>query len=145
MYGNMAAKYALEAKNPNLTVSISESGKLEFSGFAQKRDLFHGNQNAQNNLRNDGDDIELSGRGKKILIELFDLHGLLVREAIQFVNSIFNFYGTQHRMIFRFIVGRGNHSIGGVARLGPALRKYLENRNIPYTTFDGEIRARVNA
>ena len=145
MYGNMAAKYALEAKNPNLTVSITESGKLEFSGFAQKRDLFHGIQNAQNNFRNGGDDFELSGQGKKVLIELFDLHGLLVREAMQFVDSVFNFYGVQHRMIFRFIVGRGSHSIGGVARLGPALRRYLENRNIPHTCLEGEIRARINA
>ena len=145
VYGNMAAKYALEEKNPNLNVVITPSGKIEFTGFSQKRDFFHGNQNAQHNLRNGGDLLELSGYSKKVIIELFDLHGLLVREAIQFVESIFNFYGTENRVILRFIVGRGNHSIGRVLRLGPALKKYLESINIQYTVLDGEIRARINA
>ena len=141
----MAAKYALEEKNPNLNVVITPSGKIEFTGFSQKRDFFHGNQNAQHHLRNGGDLLELSGYSRKVIIELFDLHGLLVREAIQFVESIFNFYGTENRVILRFIVGRGNHSIGRVLRLGPALKKYLESINIQYTVLDGEIRARINA
>ena len=141
----MAAKYALEEKNQNMTVIITKDGTLEFNGFSQKRDLFNGIQKAQNNFRNNGDDPELANYTKKIIIEMFDLHGLLVREALQFVSSIFQFYGNENRMILRFIVGRGNHSIGNISRLGPALKKYFENHSIPYTALDGEIRARIHS
>lgn len=142
----MAAKYALEDRNPNLNISMSKSGRIEFMGFQQNTD-FHGNQNIQTlkNIRNGDKDLELLGYSKKIIINTFDLHGLLVREALQFITSIFQYYGSEERRILRFIVGRGNHSIGGISRLGPALKKYFDNRNISHTDYDGEIRARINA
>lgn len=79
------------------------------------------------------------------MIELFDLHGLYVREAVQFVESVFEYHKSNHRMILRFIIGKGNHSIGNISRLGPALKKYLDSHHISYTALDGEIRARINS
>lgn len=146
VYGNMAAKYALEEKNPHLNIVITPSGKIQFNGFSQNTD-FHGNQNVSTGrgVRNGDREFELRGHSKRILIETFDLHGLLVREAIQLVASIFLFHGEEGRMILRFIVGRGNHSMGGISRLGPALRRYFDSRGVSYTVLDGEIRARINA
>jgi DNA-nicking Smr family endonuclease len=46
------------------------------------------------------------------MIELFDLHGLYVREAVQFVESVFEYHKSNNRMILRFIIGKGNHSVG---------------------------------
>ena len=145
IYGNMAAKCALEERNPNLNISMSESGKIEFMGFTQNVD-FHGNQNIQTlkNIRNGDNDLELSQFSRKMMIDTFDLHGLMIREALQFITSIFQYYGTIDRRILRFIVGKGNHSIGGISRLGPALKKYFRERNISHTDYDGEIRARIN-
>ena len=129
LYGNMAAKYALQDRNPNININVTNDGKIQFTGFSQNLD-FHGNQNilTQKNVRNGDRDLELYGNSKKIVIEIFDLHGLLVREALQLVSSVFSYHNSDDisiRMILRFIVGKGNHSIGHRSRLGPALKKYF--------------------
>ena len=148
LYGNMAAKCCLEDKNPSLSVLISPEGRIQFNGHSLNTDHQrnqYGSTSSVKCVRSGDRDIELSGHSKKMLVEVFDLHGLLVREAIQFVSSVFLYHGDENRMILRFIVGRGNHSAGGVSRLGPALRRFFDGRNISYTLLDGEIRARINS
>lgn len=96
-----------------------------------------------------------------------DLHGLYVVPAIQFVKSVLQYYkasdsadgaygqnggsrllsSTKRKISIRFIVGRGIHSPGGVARLGPQVWNYLQRncefgsvkRAGAYGDNDGEI------
>lgn len=77
-----------------------------------------------------------------------DLHHLFVREATTFVENHIELCrrgGIEHTEI---ISGRGNHSIGGVAKIRPAIMEYLESQQDvevdPHETNPGRIVVRFN-
>lgn len=70
-----------------------------------------------------------------------DLHGLYVREALALVKStIIRCYDNpslfQHGKNLRIIVGRGNHSQNGVAKIRPAVMEELGSMSIQVQTFE---------
>lgn len=87
-----------------------------------------------------------------------DLHGLVVLRALELVESVMNYLysvspvsksgKSRHNKKWRvkFVVGRGAHSSGGVAKLKPAVEKYLrrndENR---VTVLEGEVHVELRS
>lgn len=82
-----------------------------------------------------------------ILSVAIDLHGLHVMHSIQLVDSCLEYYQYSSReqlrlppltkqVLLTFIVGKGLHSAGGMARIGPAVTKHLQQRGednfVPY-------------
>lgn len=147
----MAAKCALEKNNRNILVAISLNGKIEYRGSSDSNNNNtsgnNGNNNAYYNNIDSSNNKEVPYI-KNIILITFDFHGLYVKECLEFTDSILSYYNdtyySQKRVILRFIVGKGNHSIGKVSRLGPALKRFLNVKQISYTVLDGEIRARIN-
>lgn len=77
-----------------------------------------------------------------------DLHGLTVLRALELVESTVNhFYRIRSeapvpggKLLLKFIVGKGNHSAGGIPKLKPAVEKYLnENGESNLIVFEGEV------
>lgn len=98
-----SAKYALLSRNPHILVENSSSSGhfVQFKGFVKST--------------------------PKKMISI-DMHGVDVRSAVQFVKSLIDTCcGAGHYKNFSLIVGVGNHSIGNIPRLKPALLKYLQS------------------
>jgi len=85
---------------------------------------------------------------------IIDIHGLFVKEAIELVSSIIEYY--QQEVVegraratgncssaIRLIVGKGIHSAGGKAKLGPAVARYLGTCGILCTETEGEVSFRI--
>lgn len=77
-----------------------------------------------------------------------DLHHLFVREATTFVENHIELCRRGGIERTEIISGRGNHSIGGVAKIRPAIMEYLESqRDVevdPHETNPGRIVVRLN-
>ena len=62
-----------------------------------------------------------------------DFHGVDVRNAIQFLHSLFEFNKRNKlenkRMLLHLIIGKGLHSKNGQNRLKPAFQTYLSRYN----------------
>lgn len=111
-----ASKHALLARNSSLLVD-SSGGTLRFLGFSGK-DSPKG--------------VTSSGRQKARSVVYIDLHGVDVKNALQFTDSLLQFChkGDRDQYEVHLIVGMGNNSAGGIARLRPALKTYIKNRSI---------------
>uniref|UniRef100_A0A8D0GT23 Smr domain-containing protein n=1 Tax=Sphenodon punctatus TaxID=8508 RepID=A0A8D0GT23_SPHPU len=69
---------------------------------------------------------------------VLDLHGLHVEEAINHLSRVLKekteeYNQTGGKPYLCVITGRGNHSQGGVARIKPAVLKYLTSHNFRFT------------
>lgn len=74
-----------------------------------------------------------------------DLHGLLISEAIDFVQSLVEYYADYHPekipcLRVYLIVGKGNHSDGGFGKLGPAISSLLKKINVKHSFGDSIIK-----
>jgi len=87
---------------------------------------------AKHNPRLDTED----GQG---FYHICDLHGLYVPEARDYVKRFFETcaIGNQLRAV-KIVTGKGNHSEGGVAKLKPAIKKYLDDRADLLSDIDEE-------
>jgi hypothetical protein len=163
-HSNMAAKCALEARNPGIILH-AQGGEIRYGGFDRKN-----GQNGQNgqygqNGQNGGGDEHgggnnggVVGASRGVLYQQIDLHGLFTHEAVAVVSSAVDFYRNRqqssggggaystHKTVLLLIVGKGNHSVGKVAKLGPKLRAFFEKYGHSYTYApqDGVMRLRIN-
>lgn len=87
-----------------------------------------------------------------------DLHGLVVLRALELVESVMNYLSSvlpvtksgksrqNKKWRVKFVVGRGAHSSGGVAKLKPAVEKYLRrNCENNVTVFEGEVHVELRS
>lgn len=109
--------------------------------FRQKNPCIRLSLNSHFELRFDGTDASFLKQQENDLYVLglsIDLHGLLVARSLQIVDSCLDYYYTRgerlcasslrKQLLLSFIVGKGLHSLGGQARLGPAVCKFLRER-----------------
>ena len=120
-----AATCALKANNPGINVYANNVSRvIEYRGYP----------GGETWLTPDN-----SSSGRKLSVKI-DLHGLVIREAITFLDSLLVHYRVsssapsrvdgapivgKRMFVVTLVVGKGIHSVGGVARLGPALSKHL--------------------
>jgi hypothetical protein len=70
-----------------------------------------------------------------------DLHGLFVREAIQFLASLIDQYSAaKSKVTVDAITGVGNNSQGGRPRLMEATIRLLRQKQLPYQVNGGTVR-----
>lgn len=70
-----------------------------------------------------------------------DLHGLFVREAVQFLASLIDQYSAKKaKVTVDAITGVGNNSQGGRARLMEATTRLLRQKQLPYQVNNGTVR-----
>jgi hypothetical protein len=87
-----------------------------------------------------------------------DLHGLVVLRALELVESVMNYLSSalpvsksgksrqNKKWRVKFVVGRGAHSSGGVAKLKPAVEKYLRrNGENNVTVLEGEVHVELRS
>jgi hypothetical protein len=116
----MVAVCALRMNNPHLLLDVEDgAGKVGYLG-----------------ARSEGSLVTI------------DLHGVTVRIAAQFIDAVTAYYSANtsaahRRVTLRLIVGRGNHSKDGIARLGPSLQNKFKKAGLSYHTVDGEIHVRL--
>lgn len=124
-----ASKHALLARNRHILVD-SDNGRLRFRGLVNVESL------------------PMTARGTRGLpwkaakVVRVDLHGVDVRNAVQFVDSLLTYCRDTSSFTYEvhLIVGRGSHSIGGVPRLKPALKSFLQSRHVVVqSSSEGEI------
>ncbi|EIM86460.1 uncharacterized protein STEHIDRAFT_57025 [Stereum hirsutum FP-91666 SS1] len=65
-----------------------------------------------------------------------DLHGTIVSEAVTIAKEILAEHGATSARPLKFITGRGNHSVGRVGVLGPAVRSALVEDGWNVSTWD---------
>ncbi|KAJ7593879.1 hypothetical protein C8J56DRAFT_925453 [Mycena floridula] len=70
---------------------------------------------------------------KRPPLRTIDVHGLLIPEAIRVVEQEFRQALRNDETQLRVIVGKGNHSKGGVAKLKPAIVEYMTGQNFTCT------------
>jgi hypothetical protein len=122
----------VKAKNPLIEVELSHDGELVYTGmksnYGQRK---YDNQAYQN-----------------VLMIMIDLHGLPVVQALQIVDSSIDYYRDSYdarkenieRVTVRYIVGKGIHSAGGIAKIKPAVLSLLSDRNeTNFVLYEGEI------
>jgi hypothetical protein len=118
-----ASKHALLARNPGLLVR-SDDNSLVFTGFNQR--------------------YISSSPSRKVFEFTIDFHGVDVRNSVQFLNSVIRYLKNastlaQKKCIAHLIVGRGSHSIGGVAKLKPALISFLQRKGYKLSVLESEV------
>lgn len=123
-----ASKHALLARNPGLLVR-SDDSSLVFSGFNER--------------------YISSSPSRKVFEFSIDFHGVDVRNSVQFVNSMIRYLKTvssfaQRKCIIHLIVGRGSHSIGGVAKLKPALTSFLQRKGYKLSILESEVTLHID-
>lgn len=74
-----------------------------------------------------------------------DLHGLLISEACDFVESLIEYYADYHVekvpcLRVYLIVGKGNHSNDGCGKLGPAISSLLKKMNVKHSYGDSLVK-----
>jgi hypothetical protein len=126
-----ASRHALLARNTNIMVD-AHGGALRFLGFTHVE-----------SPGRTGSCQAVTGRHKAITrSEHIDLHGVDVRNALQFTDSLLQFCsrGNGGHYEVHLIVGKGNNSLGGIARLRPALKTHLQRRNVKaVSSTDSEV------
>ncbi|TFY83649.1 hypothetical protein EWM64_g373 [Hericium alpestre] len=70
-----------------------------------------------------------------------DLHGTTVSEAVAIAREVLAEYGASPAQPLKIITGRGNHSFGGVAVLGPAVKAALLADGWNVSTYDAGLRS----
>jgi hypothetical protein len=86
-----------------------------------------------------------SSPSRKIFEFSIDFHGVDVRNCVQFVNSVIRYLKTvsifvaQRKCVVHLIVGRGSHSVGGVAKLKPALTSFLQRKGYKLSILESEV------
>jgi hypothetical protein len=154
MCGSMAAKCALDARNPHISVCVRSSGRLEYRGSVNspRRNTVAENvtcsssQSGRNSNGRKSPREVVDDAAAAVEQTTIDLHGLYVKEAIEFTASVLDYYydrSAHPRVLIRFIVGRGVLSQGGVCRLGPAIKKYLDSEGVYCSLTEGELRVRI--
>lgn len=137
MYHRFAEHFLFVARkhNPTYNISLSRTGTLSFDG------------SMRSSRSNDFDeDLRV------------DLHGLVVLRGLELVESVMNYLYSlsplsksgksrpQKKWRVKFVVGRGAHSSGGVAKLKPAVEKYLRrNGEHNVTVYDGEVHVELRS
>lgn len=125
-----ASKHALLARNSNIVVE-TVGGSVQFRGFSRL-------ENSPTSRGSAG-----GGRNRVVRNVRIDMHGVDVRNALLFTGSLLDYCKkstTGEGYEVRLIVGKGNHSVRGVPRLKPALKKFLQGRNIRLmTSIDSEV------
>lgn len=130
-----------QRKNPHLFVQLNEDGEFVYEGSQQERKdrEFHRSQPVQ----------------QRVLQIRMDFHGIPVHHAIELVASSIEYYQQiglpdplLKDVVLTFIVGLGLHSPGGVAKLGPAIERFLqqqqrENLRLKIIRCGGEISVQI--
>lgn len=115
------ASRAYVAGNPKAAKDLSVQGKeygeriIVIRGYASRTKT----QDIRANSRNQG----------KITI---DLHGFLVQDALDLLERLFAYYKDQGKPL-EVITGRGNHSMGGHAKIKPAVIQFLNENGYKYS------------
>ncbi|KAA1472928.1 hypothetical protein DENSPDRAFT_930628 [Dentipellis sp. KUC8613] len=73
-----------------------------------------------------------NNKGKGRSASEIDLHGLFVPEALEYTQRSIKKAKQQGMSSLKLIVGKGNHSKNGEARIKPAVQKMLKEENISY-------------
>ncbi|XP_077461189.1 NEDD4-binding protein 2 isoform X2 [Stigmatopora argus] len=114
-----------------------KQGHKEVASFYAQQGHLHGQQMHEANHRAAAQIFE---RVNSSLLprNILDLHGLHVNEALEHLRHILHDKSADCkqglcRPKLCVITGRGNHSQGGVARVRPAVIKYLNNNDYRYT------------
>lgn len=140
-----AAQFALRGRNPHIVVGSNDIEHLC---------LFLGIRRNQRNVMIAG----VKSSMERVL--KIDLHGLFVREALLFIQSILDYFKStsvkefidyvmesQERarfIIVIFVVGKGNNSVNNIARLGPAVAKLLSAQQVSFTRCgEGEMECKL--
>jgi hypothetical protein len=128
----IASKHALLARNPGLLIRIDESknnnNSLLFCGFNE-------NYISTSISRNNSNSFEFK----------IDFHGVDVRNSIQFLNSILCHMSStsskfhSRKIIIHLVVGRGSHSQGGIPKLKPAIKSFLQRKGYKLSILESEI------
>jgi hypothetical protein len=139
-----AAILLLRRNNPGIIVDQIGGfiGKLEFKGFesCSNYSIYNAQSEFIVNPRKMPSERNGSQRGSHSFDIKFDLHGLLVQEAIEIVDSILQYYIKCHsnysacssrlkRINVHFVVGLGRHSANGLPKLKPALMRFLKSQS----------------
>ncbi len=127
----------VKAKNPLLRVELNNDGEIIYTGM-----------NPHYGQRRYDDKIYAN-----VLMITIDLHGLPLVQALQIVDSSIDYYrdvfdGRKdkiERVTIRYVVGRGVHSPGGIAKMRPAVVNLLNDRNeTNYVVCEGEIMLNIS-
>ena len=73
-----------------------------------------------------------------------DLHGLRVREAVQFLSSLINEHRASHtRVTVDAITGVGHNSLDGRPKLLPGVIRLLQHEQLAHQVHEGYVRFKV--
>jgi len=143
-----AAICALKSRNSHIIIGEDTNERICFLGVSK---LYLGSLENRTGTGRDGK------KGLKI-----DFHGLYVREALEFAQTVIEYFLKPSFLKIRdnvlhgvgniitgyvcivFVVGVGNNSVNNVARMGPALEKFLLEQSINCcSTVHGELEIKL--
>lgn len=115
----MISYHALIGRNTNINILLNTNSKnnvqLQFNGF-NSRMVAH-------------------DKSPRVLHFSIDFHGVDVRNAVQFIHSLFEYNKNQRlnskKITLELVIGKGIHSKNGINRLKPAIQTYLTRYNYP--------------
>lgn len=126
-------EHIFKPKNPHIKCSLSSRGEIVYEGTK-----------------------EFFSRDVYLLSIRLDLHGLTVYHSLSILESCLSYYCTAEsegrlwgragniKIVLVLIVGKGLHSEGQRARIGPAIVKYLQEWQIKdYVYYEGEITVQI--
>ncbi|KAI0402903.1 DUF1771-domain-containing protein [Xylaria palmicola] len=76
--------------------------------------------------------------------DTIDLHGQTVHEALKFLTARIQANQREGRPYLHVIVGKGNHSVGHVQKIKPAVEELCSELGLPYETEQNAGRIRVD-
>jgi len=133
-----------------LSGELIYDGSLHFQSIAQNSTLVPMTTSSRSPMRDNNNNTRRDDAMHMISIAI-DLHNIPVLQTLQIVTSSIEYYRIQQRayilgntnikrILLKFIVGKGIHSPGGVAKLGPAIEKLLRQREErDVVVYEGEI------
>jgi DNA-nicking Smr family endonuclease len=72
-------------------------------------------------------------------LDTIDLHGLHVKEALDYVEKRIDTCRSSNIAQLTVITGMGNNSAGGIAKLKPAVEKFIHDKQLNITIEDGHV------
>eukprot|EP01117_Protostelium_nocturnum_P014108 TRINITY_DN5325_c0_g1_i1.p1 TRINITY_DN5325_c0_g1~~TRINITY_DN5325_c0_g1_i1.p1 ORF type:complete len:622 (+),score=275.31 TRINITY_DN5325_c0_g1_i1:162-1868(+) len=123
-FASLRNEYYKQAAGAFLCGDVVSAGKLSSEGKYWDRMMKHSHQQACSEAL-----ANVPSRGGMSEI---DLHGFQVKPALELVEKVLSQQENRGHRLVSIIVGAGNHSEGGRARIKPAVRSWLTEQGYRY-------------